>query len=267
LSVRATVRALPTLTRVGFAEAIAYRAEMFVWILATTMPIIMMALWTAVAREGPVGRFTEESLEAYFMVNFIVRQLTGAYAAWEINYEVRQGTLALRLLRPIHPLWHYAVNNVAAMPLRLAIALPVAVLLLIVLGRHVVTGDPFLWLIFGLSLFGGWLITYLINALLGTLSFFMESSLKAVNVYFALYMVMSGYMVPVELFPRWLITASNWMPFRYQIGFPVELATGVYGRIAALDMLARQAGFVAVLWIATALFWRQGLKRFAAYGG
>ncbi len=55
MSVRATVRALPTLARVGFAEAVAYRAEMFVWILSTTMPLIMMALWTAVARDAPVS--------------------------------------------------------------------------------------------------------------------------------------------------------------------------------------------------------------------
>ena len=267
MSVRATVRALPTLMKVGFAEAVAYRAEMLVWILATTMPVIMMALWTAVAREAPVGRFGEPQFVTYFLVTFIVRQMTGAYAAWEINYEVRQGTLALRLLRPIHPLWHYALNNLAAMPLRLLIAVPVALLLLGVMGRHAVTTDPFLWLLFAVSLFGGWLITYLINALLGVLSFFMESSLKAVNVYFALYMVMSGYLIPVELFPRWLRTASDWLPFRYQIGYPVELATGVYGHGAALEMLARQAGFVALFWAATAVFWRQGLKRFAAYGG
>src|SRR5438105_6621630 len=83
--------------------------EMAVWILSTTMPLIMMALWTAVAREAPVGRFGQSDFVVYFLVTFIVRQMTGAYAGWEINYEVRQGTLAQRLLRPIHPLWHYAI--------------------------------------------------------------------------------------------------------------------------------------------------------------
>jgi len=32
------LRAVPTLMKVGFAEAVAYRAEMVVWVLATTMP-------------------------------------------------------------------------------------------------------------------------------------------------------------------------------------------------------------------------------------
>ena len=40
MSLHATVRAFPTLLRVGFADAVAYRAEMLVWILATTMPLV-----------------------------------------------------------------------------------------------------------------------------------------------------------------------------------------------------------------------------------
>jgi ABC-2 type transport system permease protein len=34
-----TVRAIPTLLRVGLAEAVAYRAEFLVWLLSTNMPL------------------------------------------------------------------------------------------------------------------------------------------------------------------------------------------------------------------------------------
>ena len=43
----ATARALPALFKVGFAEAVAYRAEFLVWMLSNTMPLIMLALWSA----------------------------------------------------------------------------------------------------------------------------------------------------------------------------------------------------------------------------
>src|SRR5688572_29209129 len=100
MSLRNTIRAFPTLLRMGFTEALAYRAELLVWVLSTTMPFIMMALWTAVARDQPVGGMTKEGFVGYFLATFVVCQLTGAWAAWQINYEVRQGTLAMRLLRP-----------------------------------------------------------------------------------------------------------------------------------------------------------------------
>src|SRR3974390_1661893 len=111
MSVRSTVRALPTLFRVGFAEAVAYRAEMLVWVLSTTMPLIMLALWSAVAADAPVGRFGQRDFVAYFLATFIVRQLTGAWVAWQMSFEVRTGSLSMRLLRPVHPMVSHAGGN------------------------------------------------------------------------------------------------------------------------------------------------------------
>ena len=96
-----TLRAFPTLMRIGFADALAYRAEFLVWVLAYTMPIIMLALWSEVAREAPVGRFGEREFQAYFLCTLMVRLVTGAWVVWEMNTEVRQGTLQKRLLRPV----------------------------------------------------------------------------------------------------------------------------------------------------------------------
>ena len=98
-----TLRALPTLLRIGFADAVAYRAELVVWLLSTNMALVMMALLTAVARDGPVGRFGQRDFVAYYLATLVVRLVTGAWVVWEANLEIRQGTLAFRLLRPIHP--------------------------------------------------------------------------------------------------------------------------------------------------------------------
>lgn len=267
MSVRNTLRAFPTLLRVGLSETVAYRAEMFVWILSTTMPLIMMALWTVVASEAPIGRFNQTNFVAYFLATFIVRQLTGAWAAWQMNFEVRTGTLAMRLLRPVHPLWHYAAENIAAMPLRLLVAIPVAAISLAVVGSGYLPRDPLMWVIWVFSILGGWLITFLANAIIGTLSFFIESSIKVMDVWLAAFFVFSGYLIPIDLFPPWLRTLSNWLPFRYQIGFPVELMTNGLIRTAALEMLARQWAFVFVIWAGCTWMWRRGVRNFAAYGG
>ena len=61
MSVRAAVRAYPALLRTGFAAAVAYRAEFLIWMFSTNMPLIMLALWAAVARNGPVGPYSQGS--------------------------------------------------------------------------------------------------------------------------------------------------------------------------------------------------------------
>ncbi|MGO9828903.1 MAG: ABC transporter permease [Myxococcaceae bacterium] len=267
MSARSTVRALPTLMRVGFAEAVAYRAEMLVWVLSTTMPLIMLGLWSAVAADAPVGRFNQRGFVAYFLATFIVRQLTGAWVAWQMSFEVRTGALSMRLLRPVHPMVSYAVENIAALPLRLVVALPVAVLALLLVGTKTLPRGPLIWVLWVVAVLGGWLITFLANFIIGCLALWTGSSIKVMDVWLVAFMVFSGYLVPVELFPGALRSLVAWLPFRYQIGFPVEVMTGAYGLRTALGMLLRQWAFVVGLFLLALAMWRRGLRRFAAYGG
>src|SRR5690242_9451934 len=109
-----SLRALPTLLRVGVAETVAYRAEFLVWILTTTQPLIMMSLWVRVASESPFQGFTARDFIAYYLATLIVRQLTGNWVAWQISEEIRTGTMAMRLLRPIHPFLAIGASQAAA---------------------------------------------------------------------------------------------------------------------------------------------------------
>jgi ABC-2 type transport system permease protein len=267
MSLRSAARAFPTLLKIGFSEALAYRAELLVWVLSTTMPLIMMALWTAVAREAPIGNYGTEGFVGYFLAVFVVRQMTGAWAAWQINFEVRQGTLAMRLLRPISPLWSYAAENLGAFPMRLLVAVPVTLLSVSIVGAKAVPQHWWAWPMLLLGLAGGWLITFLANVTIGTMALYMESSQKLMDVWLVLFFVLSGYMFPVDVAPAVLRDVANWLPFRYQIGAPVELMTKNLGLQDSLLLLARQWTWVLVLGTLAVTMWRRALRRFAAYGG
>ena len=262
-----TLRALPTLLRVGLAEAVAYRAEFLVWLLSTNMPLVMLALWSAVARDAPVGRFGQRDFTAYFLAALVVRLMTGAWVIWELTYEIRQGTLAFRLLRPIHPLLTYACENLAAMPLRLVLSLPVVATLLFTAGDTRITHDPLLLALFPVTLLGAWLITFLAMSIVGALAFYVDSAGSVFEIWMGLFGVFSGYLVPLELFPRWVTALARALPFRYMLAFPVEMLIGMQTRQLALVELAVQWLFVGALGAIAAAVWRIGLRRFAAYGG
>jgi ABC-2 type transport system permease protein len=262
-----TLRALPTLLRVGLAEAVAYRAEFLVWLLSTNMPLVMLALWSAVARDAPVGRFGQRDFTAYFLAALVVRLMTGAWVIWELTYEIRQGTLAFRLLRPIHPLLTYACENLAAMPLRLVLSLPVVATLLFTAGDTRITHDPLLLALFPVTLLGAWLITFLAMSIVGALAFYVDSAGSVFEIWMGLFGVFSGYLVPLELFPRWVTALARALPFRYMLAFPVEMLIGMQTRQLALVELAVQWLFVGVLGAIAVAVWRIGLRRFAAFGG
>jgi ABC-2 type transport system permease protein len=253
--------------RVGLAEAVAYRAELVVWLLSTTMPLVMLALWSAVAADAPVGRFGQREFTAYYLVALIVRLLTGAWVIWALNMEIRQGTLAFRLLRPVHPLLGYACENAAAIPLRALMALPVAAVALVTVGRDQLTRDPLLLAVFPVAILGAWAITFLAMALVGTLAFRIESAASLFEIWIVAFGIFSGYLIPLDLYPPWVGDAARLLPFRYMLAFPVEMAVGMLDRPAALRELAAQWAFVGGLGAATLWAWRAGLRRYAAYGG
>jgi ABC-2 type transport system permease protein len=267
VSARATVRAFPTLLRVGLSSAIAYRGEFLVWMLTTNMPLVMLALWTQVAREAPVGRYGEKEFVAYFLATLIVRLLTSSWVVWEMNMEIREGGLAMRLLRPLHPFFAYAADNLAALPVRALFALPIAGTALFVAGRGELAHDAAHWGIALVGLLGAWAITFNVMLVIGTLGLFWESSLALFELWLGLYFIFSGYLMPLSFFPETLRVATSWMPFRYTLAFPVETMLGMESTEDALRALAAQWAYVAGL-LALALFlWRRGLARYAAYGG
>lgn len=261
-----TLRALPTIFRVGLAEAIAYRAEILVWVLTASMPLIMLPIWHTIAEDGVVPGFTPNGLTAYFLGAFVVRQVAGAWAAWTINQDVRTGALSQRLLRPIHPMWGYAAENLAAIPIRAVIAFPVGMLALIVTGgEHIARG--WMWALVPLAFAGAWLITFLANVIIGTLALWMHQSIKLQDVWSAGFFALSGYFVPIAAFPTWLRDLPHYLPFEYQLGYPVELLTGALDQERALEGLAAQWAWVSILAMIAILLWRRGIERYGAYGG
>lgn len=264
---REALRASPTLLKVGFSGAVAYRAEFLVWILTTNTPLVMLLLWSAVAEEAPVGAFGQAEFGAYFLAALVVRLLTGNWVVWELTYEIRQGTLAQKLLRPIHPLYYYATEGLAALPLRAAISLPIAILAWWWVGSGQLAADPLLWLLLPLALAGAWWMTFFVMAAIGSLGLLWESSVSLFNLWLGLFFIFSGYILPLALFPDWLWAVVQWLPFRYMLSFPVEVMLGMVQRQELLGLFLVQGAWLLFFWLLTRWVWGRGVRRYAAFGG
>ena len=261
------LRALPTLLRIGVAETVAYRAEFLVWILTTTQPLIMLGLWTSVAREAPFKDYSSDRFVAYFLATLIARQLTGNWVAWQISEEVRSGAMAMRLLRPVHPFLAYAASHAAAIPFRTFVALPVAFVLLASTGASSLTTDPAQLALLAPSLALAWLATFAMLFAIGALAFFLTQTMAIANLYFGLFSLFSGYLMPLELLPRPIAAVAAWLPFRFMLSAPVELMTRPHERAELVDLLGGQLAWTAILLTLALSLWRAGVKHFEAVGG
>jgi ABC-2 type transport system permease protein len=269
--IRRALHAFPTLLRVGFADAVAYRVEFIIWILTTNMPLVMLALWNAVAADNPViggeHSYGHGDFVAYYLCTLLVRLLTGCWVAWELNMEIRQGTLGLRLLRPIHPLVAYAAENLAALPMRGLFTIPLILVLLFTSGGQYLTHDPLQVLMFLVATGLAWVLTFLVYSAIGAMALLVESAMSLAEVWMGLFGVLSGYLIPIDLFPPWLRSICNVLPFRFLLSFPVEILLGRHSPLETVQLLGVQLLYVVVIWAVVQLIWSQGLKRYQAYGG
>ncbi|MGE0396794.1 MAG: ABC transporter permease [Kofleriaceae bacterium] len=263
---RRTLRAIPTLLRIGVAETVAYRAEFLVWLLVTTLPLVMLALWSSVASEAPFRGFQSEDFVAYYLSGLIVRNVTGSWVGWQISEEIRLGTMAMRLLRPLHPYVAFAASHIAAIPFRLVVALPIAVILLLSSGASALTREPGQLALLAPSLALGWMINFNLVFILGTISFWATKTMALMNVYFAMFSLFSGYLLPIPLLPSLIADVASVLPFRFGFSAPLELMTRhLDGEQLAL-LMGGQVGWAAVTLVAALSLWHAGVKRFEAVG-
>jgi len=121
--------------------------------------------------------------------------------------------------------------------------------------------------VFAASLLGAWLLIFFTMVLVGALAFFVDSAIAVFELWLAVHAIFSGYLIPLEALPSWIGRAAAVLPFRFMLGFPVEVMVGLVAPGAALRQLGAQWGYVLLLFALAMLVWRAGVRRFAAFGG
>ena len=258
--------ATSTLLKIGFAEAVAYRGEVLIWILSTTMPLIMFAMWSTLAAESPLEDFDEATFAAYFLSTLVVRNLSEAWVVWELNWTIRTGALSPLLLRPLHPLYYFALQNLGVVPFRLAVLAPVVIVAWLAFDELPFVLSTSHLLLYTWTIFWSWVLTYSVQCMIGVLALYTQQSLSFQDAWFGLWALMSGYLIPLALLPG-LQQVAIWLPFRAMGSLPTEILLGHLEGPSLWQGLGAQVVWVVIVLVALQVVWRSALRRFEAFGG
>jgi ABC-2 type transport system permease protein len=165
----------------------------------------------------------------------------------------------------VHPIHADISDNVSSklvsMPVMLVIAAGLAVLF-----KPTATFLPWTILAFIPALFLAFLVRFLIEWTLAQ-SAFWTTRVGAINqVYFVLVLFLSGQIAPLSLFPMPIQILANILPFRWMIGFPVELILGRLSPIQALMGLGAQLIWLVISLGLVRIVWRAGIRIYSAVG-
>jgi ABC-2 type transport system permease protein len=230
------------------------------------LPLIMLAGWLSIAENGPVGRFGRADFITYYIASLLVRNLTGIWIIWEQDRDIRQGRLSFRLLKPMNPIVHYIALGLGSKPIRVGILVPVVLATPSLIPGVTFVTEPAKILLLVPAVFGAWAIAFLIQYTTGLLGFWITQSLSLHDAWFAVFSLLSGYLIPLELFPPAMKNALYWTPFRYMLSFPVEILTKQLNVAQIVQGLAVQWAWLVVFYCLYRLVWSCGLKRYSAVG-
>jgi ABC-2 type transport system permease protein len=251
-----------------FAHMTAYRAELVIWMLVGSLPLIMMAVWIgkAQANGGDLQGFKPETFAAYFLATWLAQQMTVAWVAWEMDFEIRQGNLSIKLLRPLDPFWEHLARHVTERFVRGPI-----VIFFVCLGTFMVAGTvltPSFWhaLTFFLAITLGFLVRFLIAYCIGLMCFWLESATALDEFYWILSVMLGGGFAPLEFYPAWLRAAIDWTPFPWVVYYPVKVLTGTVPWPDVARVIGIQLLWILVFVALRHVLWKAGLKKYGAVG-
>lgn len=235
----------------------------FGWMIS---PLIYLFVWSTAAGEGAVGGLTRGQFVAYYLALILVNQLTYSQTNWTVGDVIRYGGMNTLLLRPLSPVFDALSSEAAGKVVYMLFTVPVTAILALILRPELhVTWQNGLAFIPALAL--AWALRFLWGYWLALLAFWATRADALLALQDALIFLLAGQVAPMLLLPGALRAAATVLPFRYMLGFPVEVLTGQLNGSALWTGFAFQLGWLAVASVLFAMMWRAGLKRYSAVGG
>jgi ABC-2 type transport system permease protein len=248
---------------VQYSYMVEYRAELILWVLSGSLPIILMGVWIQAAQSGNFSLSPVE-FARYFLAVFIIRQLTIVWVIWEFEREVVEGKLSSRLLQPLDPVWHHVTSHISERAARLPFAVVLIVLFFILYPQAFWIPSWSQLLLFTIAVLLSFTLRFIIQYTFAMFAFWTERASAIENFWMLFYLFLSGLIAPIEVFPESVKNFVLCTPFPYLINFPASILIGNPTDIwRGFSMMV---GWTLLFLGLNRILWRAGLKRYSGMG-
>ncbi len=250
-----------------WASWMQYRSFFFLLAFGWMIPPLMyLFVWTSVVGDGTLNGQTRAGFVAYYLVLILVNQITYSQTNWTVGDMIREGLITPWLLRPMAVVFNVLSSELAGKVVYMVFTTPVAIILALVLHPRLETTPGQVGLFF-ISLLLAWGLRFFWGLWLAMLAFWATRADALLALQDALVFLLAGMVAPVGLLPGFLQGLARVLPFRYMVGFPVEVLTGQVSGSQLVLGFAVQAGWLAVALALSAWVWNRGVRHYSAVGG
>jgi len=249
---------------------VTYRTAFFTSVLWSVLSMTLIYyLWTAIIAQSTTLVVAPQALITYVCLGqaFSFGRPGQRNTFMRIREGIRSGNVAVELLRPADYQGLQLAATAGSFVLDLAlVALPSYLLAFFFFG---ISGpvSPVAALGFGLSLLGAYVLVSTLDFFLGILVFWTRSAWGLGYLKMAIMDILGGAIIPLALFPDWLRTLADVLPFKDMAYTPLAIYTGILPESAIPGALAGHLAWAVGLVVATRLLWNVARRRLEVQGG
>lgn len=255
--------------RIRFLTMLAYRVNYYSGILIYTLNIgVNYFTWRAIYGEGEsLGGFTGAQMTTYVAVSWMARAFYFNNLDREISTDIRDGSIAIQFIRPYNYVLVKMMQGLGEGLFRFMMLMIPGMVIAILLFPVQLPTDLSAWAGFLVMLFFSFLISSQINIITGLSAFFVENNEGMMRMKRVVVDLFSGLIVPISLFPGWLSSVLEVLPFQAITYLPGSVFTGRVQGVGIWNVLGIQVIWFAVLLIPIVWLYHAARQRLFVQGG
>lgn len=109
-------------------------------------------------------------------------------------------------------------------------------------------------------------LNFFFGAMIGLLAFWTEDVTGFYFIFDRVKWLLGGFLMPITLFPDWLLRIVEWLPFSLMIYQPARLAVQ-FDWVIWAELSMKQVALALVLWLLAQGMYRLGVRRLDVNGG
>ncbi|MET8155578.1 ABC-2 family transporter protein [Sphaerisporangium sp. NPDC005289] len=223
---------------------------------------VLIALWHA--RPGLAGYDVTDAITFCFLTQGFIGPMELFGGGLDLAQRVRTGDVALDLSRPASlQMWALADDLGRAVFLFVARSVPPTLVGAVVFGIHL-PGGAATWAAFLASMTLGVVVSFGLRYLVAMSTFWIVDDRGVQSLSLVMTMFFSGMTLPLVLFPGWLGTLADALPWAAMVQVPADV---FLGKRDVLGALAFQAAWVTALLAAGAAVTRTARRKVVIQGG
>lgn len=260
--------------RAGVQSSMAYRSSFMCYMAGETLYcFVMFFIWKAVfaaSGEGQFMGFSLTDMTVYVFLSNLVRFLTGSDSTQNLAEEIRDGSIIMRLIKPVNPDFSLLATELGNSAVTMAfIFLPVMagveVYRYLALGYLAFRLSNFLC--FLLSCLLSYLLSFYLNLIFGYLAFFLMNIWGFSILKNSIISFFSGSLIPLAFFPDAFRRILEELPFASLVYVPTMVYMGKYTGSELAVILLKQVIWIGVFVAISRLLWHWAKNRLAVQGG